>query len=51
MQRTKVSDALPRVIVVEHDFHNLVLSEDKGVCITSINDRVCGVGAGGKDCV
>jgi hypothetical protein len=51
VQRKKVSDALSRVIVVEHDFHDFVLSKDKGVCVATVDYGVCGVGAGGEDCV
>jgi hypothetical protein len=42
-------DALPRVVVVQYDFHNFVLSKDESVCVTAVDDRVCSVGAGGKD--
>lgn len=42
-------DALSRVVIVQYDFHNFVLSKDESVCVTAVYDRVCSIGAGGKD--
>jgi hypothetical protein len=38
-----------RVVIVQYDFHNFVLSKDESVCVTAVYDRVCSIGAGGKD--
>ena len=36
------------VVVVEDYFDDLVLGEDEGVGVVSVDERVCCVGAGGK---
>lgn len=39
------------VIVVEHDFDDLVLGQDKGIGVAAVDGRIGGVGASGEDAV
>jgi hypothetical protein len=38
-----------RVIVVEDDFHNLAVFEDKGICVGSVNGWIGSILAGGEN--
>lgn len=45
----KMERVFPRIIVVQHNLHDFVLSKYKGVCVTSVDGWVCSVGTSGKD--
>jgi hypothetical protein len=36
------------VVVVKDYFDDLILGEDKRIGVVSVDERVCGIGAGGK---
>lgn len=43
----RVVYSLPGVIVVQHNFHDFILSENKRVCVTAVYGGIGSVGAGG----